>query len=479
MSLRAADVRFLLPAAPSTVAVSSSLSEVAGGFEQAGVLAQGVSPDLAVMTGTEVTSALAADPGAVIVLGIAGRRLRGQMPVVRRFITFPGSGDPHLIVPVDRARVAAYAIDTWTAPDSAIRRLRNRFARMAITARTFPDLGRSVSVGLRTGEPPFMIAGAVALGVPGDADWFLTLGLGDALTRAVFHLFAAGAAEPSWIIKFSRVAGYVDPFERDERGLGLAAQSPVAALHAPAFLGRFEVSGLSASVEEAAVGQRLTLLLQRRGDREAKLRAIEAVASWLVDLSRQSVVPAADLSDERRRLERDVLAPWGDAVAPDLVGRVAMLPGVLQHNDLGCWNLVVGAGGFKAVDWESATRPGLPLWDLVYFLVDALVHLDRAWAPEDREAHAARLLLGQTPSSQILFRWLRAAVSALAIPPAAVGPAVTLAWLHHGLSRVSRTANAQALAPGATGTQTFGEWMVRVWLSTPGLGPDWSCWADG
>jgi Phosphotransferase enzyme family len=401
------------------------------------------------------------------------------MPVVRRFITFPGSGDPHLIVPVDRPRVAAYAIDTWTAPESALRRLRNRVARTAIAARAFPDLSRSVTVGSRGGGPPFVVAAANPLGVPGDVDWFLTLGLGDALTRAVYHLFAAGDAHPRWIIKFSRVGGYTAPFERDERGLVLAAASPAAALHAPRFMGRFEVSGLPASIEEAAVGQRLTMLLQRPGQRAGKLRAIDAVASWLVDLSRESAVPPPELIHERRRLEQEVLPQWGDAVPPDLVTRVSTIPGVLAHNDLGCWNLVVGPGGFKAVDWESATRPGLPLWDLVYFLVDALVHLDRAWAPGDREAHAARLLLGQTPSSQILFRWLRAAIGALEIPPAAVGPVVTLAWLHHGLSRVSRTANAQALAPGATGTQTFGEWMVRVWLATPGLGPDWSCWVDG
>src|SRR5204862_5988637 len=100
--------------------------------------------------------------------------------------------------------------------------------------------------------------------------------------------------------------------------------------------------------------------------------------------------------------------------------------------------------GFTAVDWESARRHGFPLWDLLYFLVDALVHLDGAWQPERRESHAARLLLGETASSEVLFRWVRKAVQALELPTDTVGAIATLAWLHHGLSPVARDAAGSA-----------------------------------
>jgi hypothetical protein len=276
------------------------------------------------------------------------------------------------------------------------------------------------------------------------------------------------------VLKLSRVRGYTGPFERDERGLRLAAEAgDVVAAHAPRLLGRFEADGLPCSLESAAAGLRLTYLLQRRGSRRDKLRAIEAVAGWALDVARATAAPALD--EERRRLEEDVLPRYPQA-PPDLVSRLPPLPAVLQHNDLGCWNVVVGRRGFTVVDWESARRHGFPLWDLLYFLVDALVHLDGAWQPDRREAHAARLLLGETPSSEILFRWVREAVRALELPLDAVGPVVTLGWLHHGLSPVARDEASQTLAPGLRSGGTFAEWMAEVWLGTEGLGPEWAGW---
>lgn len=480
MSLRAADIRFLLARPPASVYVAPALQDVAQAFAQAGVPTRRRAPDLAIVQGADLPEAVASDPEAVIAFGRSARRpLAGQMPVVRRFITLPSSRTPHLIVPVDRPLVARYALETWTFSDSRRQRLRNRLARAAIALGAFPDLKRSLTVGSRHEGPPFVLAAARPLGIPAEADWFLTLGLGDDLTRAVYHLFSPGERGPRWVVKFSRVPGHRAPFERDEHGLALVAASPTAAAHAPRFLGRFEVAGLSGSAEEAVIGRRLTYHLQEPGDRAGKLRAIESVAAWLVALSQATSVPAAELVGERERLEREVLPPWGAAVASDLVRHVEAVPGVLQHNDLGSWNLIVGPAGFHAVDWESAVRAGLPLWDLIYFLVDALVHLDRAWAPEHREAHAARLLCGETDSSRVLFDWLARGVKALSILGAAVGPVVTLGWLHHGLSSVSRAALSHTIAPtsAAPVNETFAEWISRVWLTTPGLGPEWSAFS--
>jgi hypothetical protein len=471
VSLRSADVRFLLPRPPRTAFVAPGLESWRDGLAQAGVELVEGRADLAVVRAQDPLP----EAEAIVVMGRGGRRaLRGRGPT-RRYAALPEPRAPHVIVPVDRPAVASYMIRNWTVPESALLRRRNDLARLAIALGAFPELGRSLAVAAPEG-PPFVVAAATELGVPGDASWFLTLGEGDALTRAVFQLFGPDEREPEWVLKLSRVRGYNAPFERDERGLRLAAEAGgVVAAHAPRLLDRFEADGLPCSLESAAAGRRLTNLLQRRGSRRDKLRAVEAVAGWALRAAETTAAPAGALEDERRRLERDVL-PRYPQVAPDIVSRLPPLPAVLQHNDLGCWNVVVGRRGFTVVDWESARRHGFPLWDLLYLLVDALVHLDGAWQPGRREAHAARLLLGETPSSELLFSWVREAVRALELPPDAVGPVVTLGWLHHGLSPVARDEASRALAPGLRSGGTFAEWMAELWLGTEGLGLEWSSW---
>jgi hypothetical protein len=479
VSLRGADVRFLLPDPPASVTCSPALPWARAGFAEAGVKPGGDRPDLAVVTAADAPRDSAAR--SVVVVGRGGRRaLRGQRPHVRRFAALPGPDAPHLIIPVDRPRVARYAIDTWTASESRLRRRRNQTAAALVAVGAFPDLGRSLTVGTHDARPPFMVAAAEQLGADPRADWFLTLGLGDALTRLVFQLFEPRAAAPRWVLKFARVPGYTDPFDRDERGLRLAAEAGAAvARHAPRLLGRLEVAGLHASLEGAAPGRRLTFMLQTPGGHPAKLRAIDAVAAWIVEIGRETAAPPERLGEERRRLATEVVPAWREAgLDGDPLARLPELPAVLAHHDLGCWNLIVDGGRFTAVDWESARAHALPLWDLVYFLVDALVHLAGAWGERDREREAARLLLGSAPASALLFRWIQTAVSVLGIPHSAVGAIVTLGWMHHGLSAGARAARLASVMGGAGAPGTYGEWMARVWLTTPGLGLGWKAWAQ-
>ena len=44
---------------------------------------------------------------------------------------------------------------------------------------------------------------------------------------------------------------------------------------------------------------------------------------------------------------------------------------------------------FMAIDWESARPAGMPLWDLCYFLADALPRLEGS---ADRETYLNRTL---------------------------------------------------------------------------------------
>jgi len=343
----------------------------------------------------------------------------------------------------------------------------------------FPPLRPIISVAMRSAGPPFMVGAACEeFELPPHPGWFLTLGEGDVLTRGVFQLFEPEASEPAWVLKFARLPGNTEPFDRDQRGLELVqgAGEPLAG-HAPRLLGRFEVEGLPASLETAAAGRRMNLVLRAPGDRGVQLSAVEAVAAWLLEVAQATRSAPEQLEPERRRFGEDVLPHWTRLGADnDLVNGLDAIPAVFEHRDLGSWNLVAAEGKFTAVDWESALRDGFPLWDLLYFLTDALAHLDGASALERRAEHAALLHRGELGSSAILFSWVRRIVDALAIPTHSVGRLATLCWLHHGVSHIARRAAAESVVPSTSGIAPYLDGIARLWLTDRALGPGWEAW---
>ena len=487
MSLRRVDARFVLPYPPASVRVVGSLEGWVEGLRQADVRVHTATeehdgtPDLVVASAGDVDQAASLAAPTMLVEGREVRRIRRMYPVVESFLPIPSVVAPSLIVPLRHGAALDYAIKHWSLAQSVRRRARNRVARSLLARRALPALRPLVTVATRAPGQPFMIRAAESVGVAEPDEWFLTLHSADALARGVFHVFPAGSAEPSWALKFARVPGYTQPFDRDERGLRIAvAGGEIVRRRAPRLLGRFEVAGLPASVETQAVGSRLTHLLLGRAGRAEKVKAIETVAGWTLDLARATARPSNLLSWERGRLEETVVPRWLDRGVPaDLVRRVGRVPGVLQHNDLGSWNIVARwPGEFTAVDWESARAVGFPLWDLVYFLTDALMHLDGASSSAvSRDAHNVRLFRGELPSSDILFRWLRWSAEALAIPLESVAPIVTLCWLHHGLSGGVRREWADLYTPGTAAPDLAdAERIAHLWLRADGLGSEWTAW---
>jgi hypothetical protein len=157
---------------------------------------------------------------------------------------------------------------------------------------------------------------------------------------------------------------------------------------------------------------------------------------------------------------------------------------VLQHNDLGTWNIVVDPAtpaSFTALDWESARPVGLPLWDLWYFLQDALGVLDGFAGLSDhdlvrREAHALRLFRGELSTSEVLFEWTRRAVAACGIPDGAVGSLATLCFVHHGLSHATRAEAVRRHTPEAAALDMLWPRLAKGWLEDPALGVGWTGW---
>jgi hypothetical protein len=479
VSLRRIDPRFGLPSAPERVVVLGGMDDWRRGLGAVGIETdpRGLQrPDLVVAPAALARSAVALQPAAVIVEGRADRALAAAGFALQHFVARPTIEEPSLFVPLEQPVPASYAVRHWSVADRRWKQVRSTVAAALLERGRSLPLQRTITVATRGDTTPFLVGAARAHGIVDSEGWVLTLGQGDALSRNVFHLFPPGASAPAWILKFARVRGYADPFDRDEQGLAVASAAGVAAARAPRLLGRFVADGLHASIETAAVGYRMRELLQRVSTREGR-DLIDGVASWIVELGRATAAPPDALTGERRRLLDEVVPRWSaEGGAASLVTNLSPLAAVAQHNDLGTWNVIVDGREFVAVDWESASSAGLPLWDLLYFLADALAMLDGSVDGATRHEHTRRLFRGELPSSRVLFEWIRRAVRAFAIPDEAVGAIATLCWLHHSLSNVDRD-EVRARLGDPTPARLHGmEQMASTWLRDSALGSGWDRW---
>lgn len=476
--IRLADARFLLPLADGRVCILGEVGRWPRVLTEMGwtAVAGEEAADVVVTDPVHLARAVGSPAPCVVLVG-RGRPdggWAGRTPV--RYLERPGPHGPSMFVPLDQRAAVRYVWRRWSIPRWRRQRVRNQLVPLAAGALAARSRLTVASSGAR---PPFLLEAAAAHGTPRDCSWFLALGTGDDLQRAAFHVLAPGADVPSWVVKFSRVPGAGEPFERDRGGLELLARhAPDAARSVPRVVGPVAVGRLVGAVEEAAPGGQLGAYLLSRGPRRPRLAAVDRVAAWLVDLAVESRTEPAALQPELDRLDAQVVPRWQHlGVGPGLAASVPPVPGVLVHGDPGPWNVVHDGRREAVLDWESARHPGLPLWDLVYFLTDALVSVDGADAEDDKLQHALRLLRGDHRRSPRLFGWVRTMVDALGLPPAAVGPVVTLCWLHHGLSPQTRRAR---LGPGAPAADVahLGR-LAGPWMADDALGTGWARWRDG
>lgn len=476
-SPRRADARFLLPGPARTTVALPGAKAWAEALDQLGANhppERGQVPDLVVAPAAKGAEAARVGAPMVVLEGAGGlRALQAAGYHTRRWVPLPSLERPRVLVPVGHPAAARYAFRSWAGSDRLWKEARNAAAGTLIGHGAGAGVVSAVTIGSRRPGPPFLLAEAQAHGLPSSTTSLLGTGGADILSRAAFHVFVDAAQSPAWVLKFSRVRGYDQPFADDERGLALVAGAGGAvAHHAPRLVSRFQVDGYQASVETAAVGQPLDRFLSSSRTRSVKSAMVDRVASWALEVAVRTRAGSEALAEERRRLAEEVLPHWD--VPGHVVRDLPDLPAVAQHNDLGCWNVVVRSGDFRVVDWESAVAHGLPLGDLLYFLTDALAWLDGA-AEAGWERYVARLYRGELPSSATLFDWIRRAVQALGIPPSAVGPLATLCWLGHGMSHLYRQRTGSLYRAEVSGLPRA-ERVAAVWLSDPALGPSWDRW---
>lgn len=440
---------------------------------------QGPPPDVAVAGAEGVEAALASGAEAVVVDGPRGARsvLRAHGLATTRLLALPVTGTPALFVNVEQRRAAGYGVEHGIVHPERWRTLRNRVAGLALGAGLVPPVRALVTLATRTPEAPAFLSAARELGVDPGSSWLMLVSAGSIVRRNALLVFPPGSRAPEHVLKFARVPGMTDAFDRDERAAALVSSGgKTLAARAPAYLGRLEVDGYSASVESAAVGTKLAILLRRPGSSEGKLAQVEPIAQWLIDVSLETAEPPEALELQRRRLTDDVVPFWmREGAQPELVDQLPAVPAVFQHFDVAEENIVVGRRGFTVLDWEWAQPRSLPLSDLVYFAVHVLRIVDGALAEEERDRHFADLAAGRAPSSPVFFRWVREAVDALGLPREAVGPLVTLSWLERGkLSREER--HRAERVGGASLGKPFAERAAEIWLADPALGPHWEAW---
>jgi hypothetical protein len=489
MSFHRVDPRFVLPHRVNRAVVLSGLDEWGAGLVSAGIEVSEASdsrsepPDLVVSPASLADEARKTRARSIIVEGSCERLFRGTDYAASRLLIRPTRERPTLALPLDQRAPVSYALERWSVLDRRWKKARMRTARLLVTRGLFPSWASPiVTVATQAAGPPAFITAAGELGVPSDANWFLTFGQGDALSRNAFQLFPTCSDQPEWVLKFARVANYSKRFQNDERGLQLAhAAGEVIAAHAPRLVGRFDVDGVHALLETAATGRRLRDVLRTPGDRALKLRLIDRIGAWILELGRLTQSSPEELGAERSRLRSEVVPEWRHlGVLPELVDELPPLPGVVQHNDLGTWNVVADKGDFVVVDWENVRDAALPLWDLFYFMADAFVLLDSSEppddAPEQLPARMARLFAGEAPSSPLLFTWIRRAVEAAAVPADAVGPIATLCWLSHSLSAAAHNVDLASFTPRDPPRLHGFEGMARAWMDHAALGPGWSVW---
>jgi hypothetical protein len=483
VSLHRIDPRFALPLLPRTALVLGDLSEWRRGLEgldiEVACSSDGRTTDLVVAPAGLAPQAAAISAEAIVIEGDAQRTLQRAGYHAQRLLLRPNRERPTLALALEHPEAAGYAIRRWSVVDRRWKSWRMHSARLLAAHGRFPPwVAPIVTIGTRSAARPVFVAKARQLFAPSADAWALTFGQGDALSRNVFHVFERKGSVPAWVIKFARVADYSDPFDRDKQGLRIAeAGGAIQDGRAPRLVGRFEVDGIHASVETAAAGNRLSDVLAATAGRSEKLRLIDLVVAWIIEFGRRTRASSDALARERRRLADEVVPRWTSyGVDAGLVDRVARIGGVAQHNDLGSWNIVVDDERFTVVDWESARRFGLPLWDLIYFLTDAYALLEGVAAPADRPEWTIRLLAGGAAVSDRFFAAMRRAVEALEIPPRAVGSIVTLCWLHHSLSGRLRDAELVARTPGEHSRLHGVEGVAGAWLRHSGLGPEWDAW---
>jgi aminoglycoside phosphotransferase (APT) family kinase protein len=117
----------------------------------------------------------------------------------------------------------------------------------------------------------------------------------------------------------------------------------------------------------------------------------------------------------------------------------AEIPSVVQHGDLGAWNLLVAPdGSVQVFDWEAGDLHGPPLWDLFYLVRSIASRSSTARGRHRRERAFAEHLLASTPLARLQAGAVERACQQTHIPAEAVLPLLVTCWMHRSVKQATR-----------------------------------------
>lgn len=282
-------------------------------------------------------------------------------------------------------------------------------------------------------------------------------------SRAVLLPFAAGAERPSAVVKLATVSGFNANTEREQAALASIRARLDDRLRPsiPQPLGQLRYGDLAVGVESCAAGPTLVASSGSWGAPAAhKIADLRAVASWLAEFHRQTVVARPSwgaeqaahwveqpLDDYARRFGLAGAEPRLFAAARARAGQLAgaVLPIALLHNDLGPWNIYRSGERLTVIDWEMGAeadpgRYGPGLCDLVYFVTHWSYVARHRYGEAAELAGFAELFAGAAPDTLLrdARQTLAEYLAALAIDARFLPLLLAYTWVRRALDRADR-----------------------------------------
>ena len=489
--LRQVDWRFLLPSArPPRTAVHGARAGTASVLTRFAVevspLASGApaEADLAVGNGRRELPALrrALAPGGACLAEWRTPPAGGAWAVRRRLERAgfdeiacywpwpaPGRELPRFWLPLDSPAAAAYLLESRppAAPglEESARAVRDAVWRAQSAAGLLaPLLGMGFAPRAREepggaddpGGLAALAARALGLSRREPLSWLLLTRGERSINKVIALAFLGIDPRPLLVVKIARRAESDPALAREAAALdALDALAPQFG-RAPRALALAQVGGRAALAESFDDGVSLAALLSEETFREHVRSASELLTTLVGAGSRQPAgwrerLVAAPLEAFRRRFG-SVADPADLRTTEQQLALLPELPPAFEHRDFAPWNLASGGGGLIAYDWESSEPRGLPVTDLVYFLVFAAFFLDGALESGRLEQSYDRVFdlrsaLG-LPAAEALELYLRRT----GLQPEVVQPLRLLTWIIHAPAEYERLYADGPRSQGRTGS---------------------------
>jgi len=323
---------------------------------------------------------------------------RAGLSTVRPYWIHPGFQNCAAYLPLDVPEVFRWYLETIFTARTPLQRIREFFLRMLtrLGSRALACVAGRYVVAAVAGP-----AEQAAPSVLGHADLpdelqrpnlrpiMLTGGEPSDLYRRVILLpFSSDGIEPIAVLKLWRLPDRNETTENEQRTLAAIRKSLGDSGHGhggvPRPLGTFRWCQLTVAVESYSRGRLIASTTARwGGSLESKTDDVRLVAKGLAELHRRATLRSltwggsaieqwveAPLSAYERAFGVGAVEEGLFAAArrrsASLTGR--KMPLVWSHRDLGLRNICRTADAITVLDW-SASRPGLPLADLLYFVM--------------------------------------------------------------------------------------------------------------